>query len=118
MTSGTTSGPRRPSGSAARPVRPARPSRSATPSRSKRAAAEPAVRPGRKLPTRRVPSAPTPSRFRLRLPSRLAFRLPVRWQLVNLVLGVLLVTAAVFAGLALNRWQDQHELEAVRQEAL
>jgi len=42
----------------------------------------------------------------------------VRWQLVNVVLGVLLVAATVLAIVAVSRWQDQRQLEAVRQEAL
>jgi Mce-associated membrane protein len=64
-------------------------------------------------PTPVVSADPSP-RFRLRLPSRL----PVRWQLVNVVLGVLLVAATVFAAVALSRWQDQRQLDGVRQEAL
>jgi Mce-associated membrane protein len=42
----------------------------------------------------------------------------VRWQLVNVVLGVLLVAATVLAIVAVSRWQDQRQLEGVRQEAL
>ena len=110
MTSGTTP---RPSGP--RPRRAAPRSGSASnPTLSKRAAAEPAVRPGRRLPTQRpapvVSEDPSPRRFTLRLPAR--------WQLVNVVLGVLLVAAIVLGAVALSRWQDQRQLEGVRQEAL
>jgi Mce-associated membrane protein len=117
MTSGTTprpSGPRprRPSGVVAQPARPA------TPTRSKRAAAEPAVRPGRKLPTQRPAPVVSQDPSTRRFPVRFTLRLPVRWQLVNVVLGVLLVAAIVLGSVALSRWQDQRQLEGVRQEAL
>jgi len=110
------------SGTTPRPAGPRRPSGVAAPTRSKRAAAEPAVRPGRKLPTQRVPAAPaedpSPARFRLARLRLTRLQLPVRWQLVNVVLGVLLVAATVLAIVAVSRWQDQRQLEAVRQEAL
>ena len=95
--------------------------------RVKRAAAEPAIRPGRRLPTQRtVPDAldeppepkagkSKPDKPRARSSGRATSR---AWTVVNAALAVLLVAATAGAIVMTSRWQDQRRVEGYRQEAL
>src|SRR5690242_18175105 len=95
--------------------------------RVKRAAAEPTVRPGRRLPNQRsgpvdvepVDVEPVAVEPVKRPARRAALKgTPGGWRIVNAVLALLLIGATVAAIVMTSRWQDQRQLEGYRQEAL